>query len=481
MKHKYISLKRNSLGLLQGGHFMFQERCYGNMFNKPTDMREREIDVADIKYLAGPTYMSVMVNEKMNKRVYLVSDIHVSTPTNFDCGINDELSTIYLPDYLNKLFKENRNDVFDLFIELPYTFTKQIKPVYGDLIGNTAFLFGECFRNLSDKTECAKIAPNVRFHAMDIRWYSDDPTVGTDEIRDATSFKINVVSPAIDHEPELIAAERNIDYLISKYTGQPDKQEIIDKLTEINLVHKHDSLMKINQIKQLYNGNDFELDEIMNEVKLTLSHYISNDPTYIEFIRKYIGDENGLYDDSIERFWKLVYSSVKLSRSLTIDQDVLNIIKQVIDEKVKFIINENRDVMKVYLSELYDRKSIESGMTTINFFVPYLALLMDVYSLGRIFKRFERKGRPGELYQEDARNIIIIAGIHHILIYKLVLDQLDFKLVFNSFPDKVRTTDFVQEIELNPQLRCVNADVPFIKEYKLPGFELPKVVPIEKM
>ena len=165
-KSKYLSLKN----IQKAGTFYLDEGAYSKI--RSPDLRNIPVDLTNTKYIAGPMSLTIMFNKDLNKKIYLFGDVHVYTSF-FDCGVDDEKNTIYLSDYLNKYLSEEKNKTIDLFIELPYQLNKNkiIPSMKYGILENIKHIVDPCFKLLSDKSECKKIYPNVRFHAMDIRYY----------------------------------------------------------------------------------------------------------------------------------------------------------------------------------------------------------------------------------------------------------------------------------------------------------------------
>jgi hypothetical protein len=87
----------------------------------------------------------------------------------------DRIRTIYLPDYLDEVLSELTNTSVDLFIELPY-YADKSKPMpkrSSTILSNIKYLFEPCFKSLTDKYECKRLYPNVRFYAIDIRHFNE--------------------------------------------------------------------------------------------------------------------------------------------------------------------------------------------------------------------------------------------------------------------------------------------------------------------
>src|SRR5437763_1762246 len=92
------------LNKILGGFFSFNEKSYKNDHTKTSTFINK-----NIKYIAGPISLYVVYDLQENKKIYLFGDVHIATNKGFDCGSNDELTTIYLPEYLKYIFENNKD------------------------------------------------------------------------------------------------------------------------------------------------------------------------------------------------------------------------------------------------------------------------------------------------------------------------------------------------------------------------------------
>lgn len=128
-------------------------------------------DLNDFEYLTGPYTFKLMKSNKLNATCLLFGDFHVCTKDKFTT--NNNSNQMYLPDYLDLLFKKYPEKQFDLLIELPYmpdTNLATNKMICG-VIENIRKKFINCFFNIRDKNVCSQEYPNVRFHVIDIRYW----------------------------------------------------------------------------------------------------------------------------------------------------------------------------------------------------------------------------------------------------------------------------------------------------------------------
>ena len=80
------------------------------------DSKNTNINLSNMKYIAGPISFYIIYNQIYNKMIYLFGDYHLSTDTfkcdntnnpHIDDATND--NTIYLPIYLKQLFDHEKD------------------------------------------------------------------------------------------------------------------------------------------------------------------------------------------------------------------------------------------------------------------------------------------------------------------------------------------------------------------------------------
>lgn len=368
-KNKYISSKTMIGGVT---HNILDEENYD-------PNQESNNDFTNFKHLFGPVTYYVLQNE--NKTIYLFGDYHLY---NSNVDMTDK---IYLPDYLNNLFSNYSNSQFDMFIELPYTNTKQIDEIQHGLIDNIRMKFNECFNNLIDKKQCENKYKNVRFHATDLRFYYRelDNTV-------PTFFNILTIRSNLYNEQK----QRFEDTLQKLRKGEVSNNDYLQVLNEF-----------YNQVSQ-ENQNILGKDEFKKSLKLQLEN--------VDKVAKHLNNDD-LYKISND------YVDVNID---TIYYDYLMWKKQLL------LLVEKKDLLLEFInSDLLKRgyDSLEklqgNFIHAINAFKMYVTtvneyMIMDIYTIFRTMRC--------DAYNPRCKNLIIIAGNGHIIDYVNFYKSIGFEI-----------------------------------------------------
>jgi len=452
-KKKYIKYKTKYLHMRDhvGGSFDLNEEIY-------TGSNANVTNIDKIKYIAGPVSLTIINNAKYKKKVYLFGDHHVYTDKFVCDGNATNENTIYLPDYLKYYFDKNKNTPIDLFIELPYTATKNIPIMKLNMIENMRKKFEPCFRLLTDKTECRQEYPLIRFHAMDIRKYLP-----------RTSDNINTITKLYDYityiKTVLCDEESYNNNKIEALVQINSIKDIIDK-TDIHLIEIFKFIVNESTHKTIYdkvnitlkflvdvNTKYYEkkadiicaLSRIQSELQIYYTKTTPVPPELLKTIEKYIGDKNGIYDTIDDGFWNVVESSPKLKKN------VGNVVREFFKPEIYHKMNDDhnnsvKNIMKSGNMTCADALWFDGFLSTI-----YGLALMDVYLLGRMFKTFSPKLLTDVSTPMSADNIIIIAGDTHIRAYINFFKGLDD----SEFLYESSASD-IQDTIKNPSIRCVN-------------------------
>ena len=131
-----------------------------------TDMTN--FDISNISQINGAPYLNIVDAPYFNATIFLFGDLHYFTKKGF--GGNTDKS-IYLPLYLDALFKKYPNKQFDLITETKYNKSENITLMKSrsGVISNTIKQFYSCYEKLYDKTKCKVEYPNLRVHLGDLR------------------------------------------------------------------------------------------------------------------------------------------------------------------------------------------------------------------------------------------------------------------------------------------------------------------------
>lgn len=205
-------------------------------------------NISNIQYITGPSTLSILTNN--NCTIINIGDIHIHTNNGFDC---EENKSIYLPEYLNYIFKKFPDKQFDVMLELKYTKNK-LDDYLLDLgiINNTYKYFLDCFVNINDKIKCNKNYPNVRFHNIDIRYlYENNETNNFTNLLHRIKFIINLIrniqetnaqnirNQVYEYIPDFIENKDNIINYISNLIISYYKFERYQSLDFIDIVNEY--------------------------------------------------------------------------------------------------------------------------------------------------------------------------------------------------------------------------------------------------
>jgi hypothetical protein len=384
-EHKYIKYKKKYAAIKKsmiGGNNTLDEDNY----DPTTIISPEQYDT--FKYLFGPISLYIIKNNL--NTIYLYGDQHVYST---DVNMTDK---IYLPDYLEKMFSNNFNTQFDLFIELPYTTSKKIGKVQTGLIENINKKFNVCFRNLADKFTCREKYPNVRFHAIDLRKYYEESTDGYTLFGYYTRYA-NILR---EHENDLN------QLLTDLINGQINENEYI-KLFKEHL----DILFRFFDEKTIYRKEDLihSIKQMLVDEINKFSKYYSVDSDFNKIFNEYFEQKS---DKLYEKYTKMMrlYDNISEKEKNGFFGEIL---EYGIENKQYNIFRETNIVMNELLNAVIDY------VDDINIVV------MDIYCLFRMIKC--RK------YDKYCKNIIVIAGYNHITNYLSFLTKhYDYSIKYSK-------------------------------------------------
>jgi len=137
-----------------------------NAFSK-IPIKNGDINLDDVTSITGVYKFDIMVSNLLDCRLFLFGDYHIESKNGF---INQDNGSLYLPLYLDALFKKHNDKQFDFMIELPPNSEKiDIENYSESVIRGIIKQFNICYQGINNKIECSKEWPNVRFHNVDIR------------------------------------------------------------------------------------------------------------------------------------------------------------------------------------------------------------------------------------------------------------------------------------------------------------------------
>lgn len=431
-KNNYVIISKYQ----KGGDYIFDEDNYFNTLSKT--LRNDIVNIKNYDYIAGPIRVCFIENKRYNKRVLLFGDKHISQNI-FKCGENDEMRTIYMTKFCNSLIAKNKNVIFDIFEE--YEFIKNPEEFSSyfsrrGMIPNFIHTFDVCHFKRRDKINCKREIPNVRFHLMDIRDYAKSMTINeiTSELE---IFSLSIIKMIKmigfkdydkDRDREIATEIRIINSIVpTLYTDMKteQKQKIDDDLKYMN---DNSKTIDVNDLKRYENmfvhlpviksvkfsyGN---LKDLINARDFYNGQPIALDEKFKKIIVKYIGNESGIYSPKIikNNLWMFIENEERIRRNIGQNMDLL---------KNNFPFSEHlmdlTDQDKLTFIRVMSNSKIHNSYELTIFasiILIFASAIMDVYIIGRIFKKFIQK-KSDDIAQEYANDIIIIAGDVHIQTY----------------------------------------------------------------
>lgn len=353
-------------------------------------------------YIGGPMTLTCHWSETYQKLIYIFGEEH-SEET--DCkefpknkGKNEEQSGMLIEEFLKKLTEIN--DIYlDILVELPAFRQKQLKyskPLseHEGLADARLFKIGTAFSECMDgydrnQQKCSR----SRIHYIDIRNIEREPGDGLDAL---SIFIITCFNIFDDEKKD--ANQKKIDLL--NFTISPLGQHLM----------KGFLIPKANKKEYLEFWNSFALDNYY--VKKELDH---NDKQMSEKIYNFLKEEiqqklDKKYDDETETTSVLINQKTKLIET----------------ELIKYQTGQQNVIEpQTILEYFYDLMYLVLSTNS---------LLVDFYTLSRIFKRFNlqpdnpQKRRTTD-EPETPSNIIIYAGNNHCNMYRKFLKEIGFSLI----------------------------------------------------
>lgn len=422
-------------------------------------INDKQNILLDVKHLVGPLSLSIYKNE--NKTIYIFGEGHGDINT---C-VKKKVDGVNIVDFLDIVFK-NSYSFIDFYVEIPLLKPnieslrkKQIEESSkkrtleggGDLMDNNEKMdyILERFNDMRDyiyTPEIKKIKLEQSYNIMELE----------DEISTSDEYKL-IRYHAIDIR-QLNINDKDVDFLFLLYNFLNDILED----TSINIKY----IKNINElIRKIIIEDNVKLKKILLEINiidngkliyLEDSKLLVNPYSYFkDDILKYAYNHDYLKDDKLEKFKSnlnflkiiLVYiyilinvpipgknnlidKIIKLILSVEIYKEDLQKIKMYNSSAYEFINNtKSRITKEIYNTNIYNLIGFLSDINTLR---------VDIYTLSRIFRRFEFKNRLTDRYEEyhteNPSNIIIYAGNEHADNYRNFLDSLpdNFNKIFDD-------------------------------------------------
>lgn len=329
-KNQYLNSK------FKGGNFNFIEKNYYEEYNKLNNDSQYKIP-KNPKYIAGPVSFTIMHRKEDNRIIYMFGDLHnICNENSFYCGDNDEKTTVYLPDYLNQVFKTNKDLKIDFFVEAAYL--KETQQINGKinyeecLLSKTINFFGDCFDELKKRenqinTKCRKHFNNIRFHLTDIR-----------KTRNFESSKKNLMSEFVINSLQTNFVD-DVDILgktFSDYFSAVTKI-IYNFMNNEELLESIKKLINVNNKKYISNINELNrIEKKMNFLIELISVYGIK-----ESLKKDFYFEMNEVTELILMKMDIYIISDVINELMTICSDMFLSMIKIISEKIKNYVSES--------------------------------------------------------------------------------------------------------------------------------------------
>ena len=317
-KHKYQQSSKQ-----KGGKFDYDETGY--LKKDPAAMRQDTVKINDIKYVAGPKKSALLYNKDTSQYIYLIGEQHFTNMKSYDCGNESGSDTTYATTFINSLIKENKDDFFDVFIELPFYsepgkgnkyFEKTFRGM-ASIIGNAGYMFNICFDNRNDRVQCSKEYPNARFHTMDFRLgYTFEGRKFT--ALDASLEGIQLISCWMSYYDELEKKCMEFNPSFEKLSLSSLKPHILNFVKKAN--HIYDVIKKFKLKMQHIIENNIKSPEIKSA--LDYMNFIEDVGTYIGYLND-ARDIEEVREDLKKLIYYLKWSLYKIEPFISILSETL--------------------------------------------------------------------------------------------------------------------------------------------------------------
>lgn len=418
-------------------------------------------NLKELRFIAGS--LGIAILKKDDRLIVMFSSDHKRS-TKFICPSSATVDgfTLHVHQYLEKVFREHRDIIFDLFIEMELTASRQtaLARRHDGLFQSVLLQWANCFYDLKNREECVNQVPNVRFHLIDVReTFSGDPEFNL-FLKESDDIII-IMSQLFSLQNDCFDFGRCFKDPI-KYDPNENRLKIIAELKEL---HKGDTIIQIldgtkkatmiEYIKEMHQLTGLPAD--LNELLITYEIYMLLLNLSTDFILKVIRNDTGYYNNIGDKFWQLFENSGLLAKNMGNLKPELKrfVIDYINDSYVPYWKEQSENSFDLITGKLVeyskmrfydDGKSINHEQLMVfpreyvdhwqGLFFPWSALVVDVYTLGRMFKKFEQRAIPrvGEIYQDRSKNIIAIAGATHVSnYYNFLTRYLGFQPIFDAY------------------------------------------------
>lgn len=327
----------------------------------------QNIDINLVNRIDGLPYFYNLKSDYFRCNFLLFGDLHKVTKKGFG---NDNGDSLYLPLYLDALFKKYPNKRFDLLTESDYLKdeNRQTSAYSNSVIENVEKQFASCYKNIYNKTPCNEEYPNLNVHLIDIRGISVTNKIIQHSDNNENQKKLKTLNEIGKNLSYWINNEERI---IIRFEIGLETCESLKNNNDILICYKSDVLPYILEHLEKYESRKysdiiFEALEDINRGDNKFYRY-RDLPGYVE-LRKYI--------DNMLNMLNVIYNPIKLVRKL---------------------IERNSNPSKLEIMNILE------NISTLMFHSG--AILTDYYTIIRMLKIKKNRSRS---------NIIMVAGQAHI-------------------------------------------------------------------
>jgi len=229
--------------------------------------------------LTGLYDIDIIKSELLNCNLILLNDVHILSKSGF---VGQDSGSLYIPLYMDALFKKYPNKQFDVMLEFAPTKDEIFYESWETVMGSVVKQFSVCYKGISNKLKCSEEWPNVRFHNVDIRQMYEDTS--DRPFLEFIKYILIMEDHIIDFHKKLNydKSQLNIDEtfnlivkMLDKFIYYNDKyglsSYIIQKMYSDNKFKKYKSIKNIDMINS-FTKNQIEFiiidSDIFNKIKL---------------------------------------------------------------------------------------------------------------------------------------------------------------------------------------------------------------------
>jgi len=347
------------------------------------------------QFIGGSFSLTCHWSEEYKKMIYIFGEFHTNTADCSEFPVYQNTSML-VEDFIYELI--DKTDVFiDIFLEVNSMKRKENEYDSYDGISSSrsiSQLFDKLKKCIQYNTRHDNACRLARVNYVDVRG------INNNKYNDFYSYIFNIY---------------NVNYYHTKY---------IDELFED---YNEDKISKdqFDQLEQQKNKETF--DEIKNIIDLNNKKF------------KLFSD---LKSDNVENFWlEQMYKNEYVEHELKkiTDENLRQKIKDFFEYNIRTLVYSNKQNWIDNIAIILDKKTtMNDYLTSVRFvFGPcntLLALIVDMYTICRMFKDFDIEKKPYEGADDKdqpkrANNIIIYTGDIHSIFYRKFLDEMQFEKI----------------------------------------------------